>query len=70
MFLSQERDLWDFSEALTADFDLCIHPASMQLNPYHQRPRDREHQGGFTGRDTRLLSTCNPLQIITDQMLL
>ncbi len=66
VFFISRADLWDFSEALTADFDLCIHPASIQLNPYHQQPRDREHQDGFTGRDTRLLSTCNPLQIIAD----
>lgn len=60
VFLSQELDLWDFAEALTANFDLCIHPASIQLNPYHNQPRDREHQDGFIGRDTWLLSTCNP----------
>lgn len=41
--LSQENDLWGFSEALTADFDLCIHPASIQLSPYRCQPRDREH---------------------------
>lgn len=63
--LSQENDLWVFSEALTADFDLCIHPASIQLNPYHCRPRDCEQ---IYSRYFQHVIQYRLLQI-TDQML-
>lgn len=34
-------------EGFLWDFDLCIHPASIQLNPYHHQPREPRHQDGY-----------------------